>query len=69
MALGTDFNPNAYCLSMPITMNLACVNYKFLPSEALTASTLNAAYSMGKEKTNGSIEIGKFGDLVIIDAP
>lgn len=43
VALGSDFNPNAYCYSMPFTMNLACVNYKMTPSEALIASTLNAA--------------------------
>ena len=43
VALGSDFNPNAYCYSMPFTMNLACVNYKMTPSEALVAATLNAA--------------------------
>ena len=28
VALGTDFNPNAYCLSLPVCMHLACVNLK-----------------------------------------
>lgn len=28
---------------MPHVMNLACINYKMKPNEALTASTLNAA--------------------------
>ena len=69
VALGSDFNPNAFCLSMPLTMNYACVNLKMLPSEALVASTLNAAYSMNRSRTHGSLEKGKSGDLVIIKAP
>lgn len=28
VALGSDFNPNAHCLSMPFVMNLACVTMK-----------------------------------------
>jgi imidazolonepropionase len=42
-ALGSDFNPNAYCMSMPFVMNLACINLKAKPTEALVAATLNAA--------------------------
>ncbi len=42
-ALSSDFNPNAYCMSMPFVMNLACINLKAKPSEALVASTLNSA--------------------------
>jgi imidazolonepropionase len=32
-----------HCLSMPFVMNLACINYKMRPNEALVASTLNSA--------------------------
>ena len=42
-ALGSDFNPNAYCMSMPFVMNLACINLKAKPKEALVAATLNSA--------------------------
>ena len=66
VALGTDFNPNAYCLSMPLTMHLACVNYKLMPNEALVASPIYAAASMKRSKTHGSIEKGKVADLVLI---
>ena len=31
-------------------------------------ATINAAASLGKSETHGSIEVGKSGDLVIIDA-
>ena len=43
VALGSDFNPNAHCLSMPFVMNLACTNMKMTLSEALVAATINAA--------------------------
>lgn len=43
VALGSDFNPNAHCMSMPHVMNLACVLMKMTMNEALVASTLNAA--------------------------
>lgn len=37
--------------------------------EALAASTINAAYALNRSQTHGSLEIGKQGDLVIINAP
>merc|ERR1712080_512047 len=45
VALGSDFNPNAHCMSMPMTMNLACVLMGLSMNEALVASTINAAGS------------------------
>eukprot|EP00033_Pygsuia_biforma_P002543 GCRY01002814.1.p1 GENE.GCRY01002814.1~~GCRY01002814.1.p1 ORF type:complete len:451 (+),score=44.99 GCRY01002814.1:80-1354(+) len=69
VALGSDFNPNAYCLSMPFTMNIACITMKMTMNEALIASTINSAAAIGKSDTHGSLEIGKVGDLLLIDAP
>lgn len=43
VALGSDFNPNAHCMSMPMVMNLACVLMKMTMPEALVAATLNSA--------------------------
>jgi imidazolonepropionase len=37
--------------------------------EALAAATINAAASLGKSSTHGSIEVGKLADMVVIDAP
>uniref|UniRef100_A0A915DSC1 imidazolonepropionase n=1 Tax=Ditylenchus dipsaci TaxID=166011 RepID=A0A915DSC1_9BILA len=48
VALGSDFNPNAFCYSMPTVMNLACVTFKMSMSESLVAATLNAAHSLGR---------------------
>mmetsp|Transcript_40762 Transcript_40762/g.102609 ORF Transcript_40762/g.102609 Transcript_40762/m.102609 type:complete len:448 (+) Transcript_40762:147-1490(+) len=69
VALGSDFNPNAHCLSMPMVMNLACVTMKMTMSEALVGATLNAAAALGKRTTHGSLEVGKQGDLLLLKAP
>ena len=66
VALGSDFNPNAHCVSMPIVMHLACVNLRLSLNEALAAATINSAHSLGRSETHGSIEVGKFADLIIL---
>ena len=67
VALGTDFNPNAHCLSLPFTMNLACVLMRLTMAEALVACTINAAVSIGRGHSHGSISEGKRGDLLVLD--
>ncbi|PRP86997.1 hypothetical protein PROFUN_04979 [Planoprotostelium fungivorum] len=67
VALGSDYNPNAHCMSMPNVMNLACVLMKMTMNEALVAATLNSAASLELSHKYGSIETGKQGDFVIID--
>ncbi|KAM8973294.1 putative imidazolonepropionase [Pelodytes ibericus] len=68
VSLGSDFNPNAYCFSMPMVMHLACVNMRMSLKEALAAATINAAYALGRSHTHGSLEVGKQGDVVVINA-
>ena len=90
VALGTDFNPNAHCLSMPMVMHLACVNLKMTLNEvrakvaaeilclkkakdviltersniawhqALAAATINAAHSIGRGASHGSLQVFHF---------
>ncbi|XP_064606196.1 probable imidazolonepropionase [Liolophura sinensis] len=67
VALGSDFNPNAYCLSMPMVMHLACILFRMSMSESLAAATINAAAALGKEDTHGSLEVGKVGNMVILE--
>eukprot|EP01095_Lingulamoeba_sp_RSL-Kostka_P012089 TRINITY_DN472_c0_g2_i1.p1 TRINITY_DN472_c0_g2~~TRINITY_DN472_c0_g2_i1.p1 ORF type:complete len:438 (+),score=167.32 TRINITY_DN472_c0_g2_i1:382-1695(+) len=69
VVLGSDYNPNAHCISLPFVMNLGCVTLHLTPNEALVATTINAAYALGKEENYGSIEVGKIGDFVIVEAP
>ncbi len=69
VALATDHNPNCFTESMQIVISLACFKMRMTPSEALTASTINAAASLGLGKDRGTIEPGKRADLVVLDAP
>ncbi len=66
VVLATDFNPGSSpTTSMPFVMSLACQQMKMLPSEALTASTINAAYSLCLGDVVGSLETGKSADFSI----
>ncbi|KAK3101029.1 hypothetical protein FSP39_000365 [Pinctada imbricata] len=69
VALGSDFNPNAYCMSMPMVMHLACVIFRMSMPEALVAATLNSAAALGRSGDLGTLSVGKCGDMVIINAP
>ena len=49
-------------------MHLACILFKMSMNEALVAATINAAASLGRAHLQGSIEVGKMADLVLLDA-
>jgi len=68
VALATDYNPGTSpTLSMPMILSLACTQLRMTPAEAITASTINAAYALRREKQVGSLEIGKLADLAIFE--
>jgi imidazolonepropionase len=68
LALATDLNPgSAPCYSMPLVMAIACRYQQMLPSEALNAATINAAYAVGLGDRLGSLEAGKQGDVLVLD--
>ncbi len=70
LALTTDMNPgSAPCPSMPMVMAIACRYQNLLPSEALNASTLNAAYAVDRGDRVGSLETGKQADILILNVP
>jgi len=69
VALGTDFNPNCWCESMPFSIALACRYLKLTPSEAIAAATINAAASIDRAEKIGSLEPGKQADVIVLDAP
>jgi imidazolonepropionase len=70
LALATDYNPgSAPCPSLPLVMAIACRYQRLSPAEALTASTINAAYAVGMAERVGSIQAGKQADLLVIHAP
>jgi imidazolonepropionase len=66
VVLATDFNPGSSPTpSMTMVLSIACTQMKMTPAEAITAATLNAAYSLGRGDEIGSLEKGKRADFVI----
>jgi imidazolonepropionase len=67
VALATDINPGAgFSPSMPFAMTLGCFAMEMTLEEALIAATLNAAWSIGRADSAGSLEPGKLMDAVIL---
>jgi imidazolonepropionase len=50
---------------MPFMLSLASVQMGLSPAEALTAATINAAWSLGLGDSVGSLEKGKQADFLI----
>lgn len=50
-------------------MHMACVTFRMSLEEVLAAATINAAKSIGRAATHGSLEVGKVADMLIINAP
>jgi imidazolonepropionase len=68
VVIATDFNPGSSpTASMPMILSLACTQMKMSPAEAITGSTINAAYSLGRGDKIGSLEAGKFANFSIFD--
>ncbi len=68
VALATDVNPGGgFSPSMPFAMTLACFAMDLTFEEALTAATLNAAWSLDRADTIGSLEPGKQMDAVLVN--
>ena len=68
VVLATDFNPGSSPTpAMPMILSLACTQMKMTPAEAISAATINAAYSLGRGDEIGSLEKGKRADFVIHD--
>jgi imidazolonepropionase len=68
VALATDYNPGTSpTVSMPMILSLACTQLRMTPAEAITAATINSAYSLGRDKQIGSLELGKLADISVFD--
>lgn len=70
VALATDVNPGGgFSPSMTTAMSLACFGMGLTFEEALVGATINAAYSLDRHVTVGSLEAGKLFDAVLVDGP
>lgn len=68
VVLATDFNPGSSPTpSMPMVLSLAATQMKMTPAEALTAATINAAYSLNRGDQIGSLEPGKRANFALYD--
>ena len=68
VVIATDFNPGSSPTpSMPMILSLACTQMKMSPAEAIAASTINPAYSLGRGDQIGSLESGKLENFSIFD--
>ena len=68
VALATDFNPGTSpTLSMPMILSLACSQMRVSPAEAISAATINPAYSLRQHDRIGSLDVGKYADLASFD--
>ena len=70
VALATDFNPGScFTESIPLIFALATLYMDITTEEAVTALTINAAAAIDRADTIGSIDVGKHGDLVVLEYP
>ena len=70
VALATDLNPGScFSMSIPLLIALACLYMKLSPEEAVTALTINGAAAVDRADRIGSIDVGKKGDIVVLEFP
>ena len=70
VVVATDFNPGSCPTeSMSAAIWFASLTAGLTVDEAITASTLNAAHSLGLADRVGSLETGKRADVVVHDVP
>jgi imidazolonepropionase len=68
VALASGFNPGScFTLNMQLILAIACTQMKMTPAEAITAATINSAYSLGISDRLGTIEEGKQADIILMD--
>jgi imidazolonepropionase len=68
VALATDFNPGTSpTLNMQFILSVACSALRMTPAEAISATTINAAYALRRADRLGSLEPHKQADLIVMD--
>jgi imidazolonepropionase len=67
VAVATDYCSSIHATSLLNTIATAAPWFRMTPGEVIVAATLNAAYSLGRQTTCGSLDVGKRGDLIILD--
>ena len=70
VTVSTDFNPgSSHSYSIPLLLSLSAIKLNMNLKEIVKAVTINAAKALDRDKLIGSLEPGKYADLIILDAP
>ncbi|MCB0701083.1 MAG: imidazolonepropionase [Ignavibacteriae bacterium] len=65
-AIATDCNPGScFTENMQTIMSLSVINMGMTAEEAISAATINGAYSIRKSHEVGSLEVGKKADFIV----
>jgi len=67
VSIATDYCSSIRATSLLNTLATAAPWFRMTPGEVIVGATLNAAYSLGRQATCGSLDVGKRGDLIILD--
>jgi imidazolonepropionase len=68
VALSTDYNPgSSHIINLNLIMSLAALKMGMTIEETISAVTINAAKSVNRNNTAGSIEIGKDADFAVFN--
>lgn len=66
LAIASDYNPGSSPSgNMPLLIALACIKMRMIPEEAINATTINTAFTLGLEHSHGSITPGKVANVFI----
>lgn len=69
LAIASDFNPGSSTSeSLPMMNSIACSHMRLSPAEALSMTTYNPAFVLGREGDVGSLEVGKRADFLVLEA-
>ncbi len=70
VSLATDLNPGSFFSeSIPLIFVLATLYMNITIEEAVTALTINGAAALDRADRIGSIDVGKTGDVIILEFP
>jgi imidazolonepropionase len=70
VAIATDLNPGScFTESIPLAFALSTLYMGMNTEEAVTALTINGAAAVNRAESIGSIDVGKKGDIIILEFP
>ncbi len=68
LAIASDFNPGSSPSgNLNFSISLACIKMKMLPTEAINAVTVNAAYALEMQDSLGAIFPGALANLIMTE--